>query len=233
MPGLVEEKPRFPDPRTKLVAVLCISALSFAAPGRVGGALLFAVAVAFSLLCGAWRSALCSLGIYLALSALSVALEGPLVQVSSVVDFFFLRVVTLVCLLSGFFASTSVSSLLAALRATRIPEAAVLLVATVLRFMPSLRQDIHFIAQGMRTRGRGPLFRRILVHPIAAYEGFVVPLLMRALVTANELAVSAETRGISQQCKKTSLSKVRFSLADAGLIVVVAAACAAVFIGLS
>lgn len=88
-----------------------------------------------------------------------------------------------------------------------------------MRFLPSLKQDAIYIKQGMKTRGVGLSFWRVLSHPAQTYEGFLIPILMRLLMTATELSASAETRGISYPCKKTHYILVDFRLRDGLLLI--------------
>ena len=92
-------------------------------------------------------------------------------------------------------------------------------IAIILRFLPSLKQDAIYIKQGMKTRGVGLSFWRVLSHPAQTYEGFLIPILMRLLMTATELSASAETRGISYPCKKTHYILVDFRLRDGLLLI--------------
>ena len=73
--------------------------------------------------------------------------------------------------------------------------------------------------QGMKTRGVGLSFWRIISHPAQTYEGFLIPILMRLLMTATELSASAETRGISYPCEKTHYILVDFRLRDSILLI--------------
>lgn len=100
-----------------------------------------------------------------------------------------------------------------------IPQAIVIPVAIILRFLPSLKQDVLYIKQGMKTRGVGLSFWRIVSHPAQTYEGFLIPILMRLLMTATELSASAETRGISYPCEKTHYILVDFRLRDSILLI--------------
>lgn len=76
-----------------------------------------------------------------------------------------------------------------------------------------------YIKQGMKTRGVGLSFWRIVSHPAQTYEGFLIPILMRLLMTATELSASAETRGISYPCEKTHYILVDFRLRDSILLI--------------
>ena len=50
-------------------------------------------------------------------------------------------------------------------------------------------------------------------------RGFLIPILMRLLMTATELSASAETRGISYPCEKTHYILVDFRLRDSILLI--------------
>lgn len=125
---------------------------------------------------------------------------------------------TIALALNILFQTTEISELIAALQASHIPQAIVIPVAIILRFLPSLKQDVLYIKQGMKTRGVGLSFWRIVSHPAQTYEGFLVPILMRLLMTATELSASAETRGISYPCEKTHYILVDFRLRDSMLV---------------
>ena len=101
----------------------------------------------------------------------------------------------------------------------KLPQVIVIPVAIILRFLPSLKQDVLYIKQGMKTRGVGLSFWRIISHPAQTYEGFLIPILMRLLMTATELSASAETRGISYPCEKTHYILVDFRLRDSILLI--------------
>lgn len=141
------------------------------------------------------------------------------IHLSSVITFFLLRILTIALALNILFQTTEISELIAALQASHIPQAIVIPVAIILRFLPSLKQDVLYIKQGMKTRGVGLSFWRIVSHPAQTYEGFLVPILMRLLMTATELSASAETRGISYPCEKTHYILVDFRLRDSILLI--------------
>jgi len=136
-----------------------------------------------------------------------------------VITFFLLRILTIALALNILFQTTEISELIAALQASHIPQAIVIPVAIILRFLPSLKQDVLYIKQGMKTRGVGLSFWRIVSHPAQTYEGFLIPILMRLLMTATELSASAETRGISYPCEKTHYILVDFRLRDSILLI--------------
>ena len=198
------------DSRIKLLLILLTSALAFALGGGLTGLLLFGVVCLFALLSGLWKTSIKFAIVYIVLLVLAQVLP---IHLSSVITFFLLRILNIL------FQTTEISELIAALQASHIPQAIVIPVAIILRFLPSLKQDVLYIKQGMKTRGVGLSFWRIVSHPAQTYEGFLIPILMRLLMTATELSASAETRGISYPCEKTHYILVDFRLRDSILLI--------------
>ena len=213
------------DPRIKLLLLLFTSVLAFFLRGELSGLLLFGVVCLFSLLSGIWKTSIIFSGFYIVLLMLAQILP---IHLSSVITFFLLRIITISLALSILFRTTEITQLIAALRASHIPQTIVIPLAIILRFLPSLKQDVVYIKQGMKTRGVGVSFGRVICHPAQTYESFLVPVLMRILMTATELSASAETRGISYPCEKTQYISVRFRLRDLLLMTVMLALMAAV-----
>ena len=199
------------DPRVKLLNALMVSTLAFSLPGRLASLPLLAAGALFALAVGRPGLAARFTVAWGALFALAQVV--PLV-LASIIYFLFLRAVVVVLAVGTMYATTEMAALVTALRAMRLPRELVVAVAVMLRFIPSFQQDVQSIAQGMRTRAVGVTPLRLVRHPALVYEGFVVPLLMRALMTSSELAASAETRGISCPCPKTSYLVVAFTIRD-------------------
>lgn len=204
------------DSRIKLLLILLTSALAFALGGGLTGLLLFGVVSLFALLSGLWKTSIKFAIVYIVLLMLAQVLP---IHLSSVITFFLLRILTIALALNILFQTTEISELIAALQASHIPQVIVIPVAIILRFLPSLKQDVLYIKQGMKTRGVGLSFWRIISHPAQTYEGFLIPILMRLLMTATELSASAETRGISYPCEKTHYILVDFRLRDSILLI--------------
>lgn len=195
------------DPRVKLLQVLFTGVFTFSIGSRVTGVVLFAVSLLFLLMGGKLKTGMKILAIYLGLSFLSSLVPAGF---GSMIEVFWLRMLTLITALVAFYSTTQVSELISALRKMHLPQVVVVSLAVTLRFFPSIRQDLVYIRQGMKTRGLKLSLRR----PAQLYEGFVVPLLMRVLATASELSASAETRGISSPEPKTSFVHVRMRPID-------------------
>jgi hypothetical protein len=91
--------------------------------------------------------------------------------------------------------------------------------AVMLRFFPTIKQDVICVRQGIKTRGIDISILGMLKHPFKIYEMLLIPILMRMLSVATELAASVETRGLGISCKKTSYVEVHFSIPDTLLLI--------------
>jgi energy-coupling factor transporter transmembrane protein EcfT len=86
-----------------------------------------------------------------------------------------------------------------------LPYRLAFLVATSLRFVPFFAREIHEIAVAQRLRGAN-LTARALVNPLCWKDLFfclLVPILVRAMKTADEAALSAEARGFGTRRTRT------------------------------
>jgi energy-coupling factor transport system permease protein len=94
----------------------------------------------------------------------------------------------------------NISAFLSRLRA---PSGFVLGMLVIFRFFPAMKAAFRSLMESMRNRG---LFRtpHILRHPLATLEYILVPLLLRCLQIADQLAVSAVSRGIEAPVKRES-----------------------------
>ena len=93
-------------------------------------------------------------------------------------------------------------------------------IAVMLRYVPTIREDWHFIKDAMRMRDVSPNLKNFILHPAMTIECIYVPLMMAASKTADELTVASVTRGIENPTQRTSYVRIGFGIAD--LIVVLA-----------
>jgi energy-coupling factor transport system permease protein len=103
-----------------------------------------------------------------------------------------------------FLRTTQASQMMRSLRRI-IPYRLSFLVFTSLRFVPLFAREIREIAMAQRLRG-ARLSPRDLLHPGNWRDMFhclMIPLLVRALKTADEAAMSAEARGFGQRASRT------------------------------
>lgn len=120
----------------------------------------------------------------------------------------------------GFLASilvstTKVSEFLSAMNRLHAPKNLVIPLAVMMRYLPTIREDWHYIKDAMKTRGISPSIKNLLTQPLATLECLYVPLMMAASKAADELSIAAITRGIENPVSRTCLIQIGLGPADA------------------
>ena len=115
---------------------------------------------------------------------------------------------------STFIATTKVSELIAAMYSIRIPKSITITFAMTLRFFPTFGEEVHNIYNAMKLRGITVSFRNLFTRPVLLFEAMVIPVIMRSVSIAEELAASAVTRGIDNPAKRTSFVVLKIKKSD-------------------
>ena len=110
--------------------------------------------------------------------------------------------------------TTKVSEFLSAMNRIYAPKKFVITFAVMLRYIPTIREDWHFIKDAMRMRDVSPSLGGFLSHPGMTVECIYVPLLMMASKAADELSIASVTRGIENPGPRTCLVQIRCGDAD-------------------
>lgn len=93
------------------------------------------------------------------------------------------------------------------------PTQAILGLLVVFRFFPTMRSELASILSSMRNR-RLTGIRQVVRHPVITCEYVIVPLLLRCLQIADQLAVSAVTRGAEAPGVRGSYHERPFRVSD-------------------
>lgn len=112
--------------------------------------------------------------------------------------------------------STSISDLIHALQLWKIPDAIIIPIAVMFRFFYTITQDYKIVKDSMKMRGIDMGF--LLKHPAKYIEFTVVPLLMGISNTADDVAVSAMTKGLVPGNRRSSISTTKIKFNDYVLI---------------
>ncbi|MDR3122208.1 MAG: energy-coupling factor transporter transmembrane protein EcfT [Treponema sp.] len=99
--------------------------------------------------------------------------------------------------------SSPPGNLIAFLSRLRAPSSVILGALVIFRFFPAMGTELRILGESLRNRG---LLRTgaMLRHPLATVEYVLVPLLLRCLQVADQLSVSAVSRGIEAPVKRES-----------------------------
>ena len=96
------------------------------------------------------------------------------------------------------------------LSSIHMPTGVILGLMVIFRFFPTMKAELKAVGLSMKNRGLTSV-RQFAVHPLASVEYVLVPLLLRILQIADQLAVSAVARGA--EIERTSLHKALSALA--------------------
>ena len=211
-------KPLHLDPRTKLLLILLCVLSAMSAPSLYFQFALAALIGVLSALCGRWRYALCGIIAYALICTFTVWCMGVLHGTWRTMFVAFLGLVHKVyaCgMLAGLVISTTkVGEFLSAMARLRISKKLTIPIAVMLRYLPTIREDWHFIKDAMRLRDVSPTLWGFLKDPAMTVNCIYVPLLTAASKAADELSIASVTRGIENPKPRTCLAEIRMHAAD-------------------
>ena len=224
-------KAQYLDPRTKLFLLLLCVLCAMSAPNLTFQFALAALIGLLSALSGKGRYALRGLLVYALICAFTVWCMGRITGTWRTMFVAFLGLVHKVyaCgMLAGLvIATTRVGEFLSAMARLRVPKKLTIPIAVMLRYLPTIREDWHFIKDAMRLRDVSPTLAGFLKAPAMTVNCIYVPLLTAASKAADELSIASVTRGIENPKPRTCLVKIRMRAADGLALLLLAAFLAA------
>lgn len=212
------------DPRTKLILLfLCVLCTMFA-PSLTYELILVVLIAVVGLLSGKYRYALMGVaayGIIYGITQYTIYELSGTWQAILAAFFGLVNKVYPCGFLAGIMISTTkTGEFMAALYRIHMPKSVVIPFAVMLRYLPVVREDWHYIKDAMRMRDIAPSVKNIFLHPVMTVECLYVPLMTAASNTADELSIASVTRGIENPGPRTSLVEIRFSAKDVAAVVV-------------
>ena len=206
------------DPRAKLFLILlCVLSAVFA-PNLYFQFVLVTLIALLAALSGKWRYALRGIIAYALICVFTVWCMGMLTGTWRTMFVAFLGLVHKVyaCgMLAGLVISTTkVGEFLSAMARLHIPKKLTIPIAVMLRYLPTIREDWHYIKDAMRLRDVSPTLLGFLKAPAMTINCIYVPLLTAASKAADELSVASVTRGIESPKPRTCLVKIQMQAAD-------------------
>lgn len=206
------------DPRTKLFLILmCVLGSMFAPSLAYQFALVLLIAF-LGLLLGKWKYSVKAVCFYALMCVLTVWIMAEMTGALRTMFVAFLGLFHKVyaCgMLAGIVLSTTkVSEFLSAMNRVHAPKKLVIPLAVMLRYIPTVREDWHFMKDAMRLRDVSPSPAGLLTHPGMTIECIYVPMMMAASKAADELSVASVTRGIENPNARTCLVRIKCGAAD-------------------
>lgn len=118
------------------------------------------------------------------------------------------------CILAGILLvrNASMQKMIAAMRALRLPGGFIIAMSTTLRYFPAIKEEFGNIRSAIKLQNI-PFSEKL--------ECTIVPIMMSAANTSDEIAAAAVVRGIENPCKKTSYVDIHITCPD--LIIMISA----------
>ena len=211
-------KPLHLDPRTKLFLILlCVFCAMFAPNLYFQFALVTFIGLlaAFS---GKWQYALRGIIVHALICAFTVWCMNVVTGTWRTMFVAFLGLVHKVyaCgMLAGIVISTTkVGEFLSAMAKLHFPKKLTIPIAVMLRYLPTVREDWHYIKDAMRLRDVSPSLWGFLKSPAMTVNCIYVPLLTAASKAADELSIASVTRGIENPKPRTCLVTIKMRKTD-------------------
>lgn len=188
------------DPRTKVLLLIISMIIATTAPSLSYECALILLIAFMGILCGKVRYSIIGTIVFLALYLFTTLYLGNVTGTAYTMFTAWLSLVFKVypCgMLAGIAVSTTrVNEFLSAMNKAHVPQKVVIPLAVMLRYLPTIREDWHFIKDAMRLRDVSPSLKGLISHPGMTIECLYSPLLMAASKAADELAIASVTRGI-------------------------------------
>ncbi|MCY1153006.1 MAG: energy-coupling factor transporter transmembrane component T [Sphaerochaetaceae bacterium] len=201
-----------PTPLSKLFVTVFLSVcISFNTSALFSFALVAFISV-FCMLNSKSKLAIKSITIYLLLNILSFDfilssydfLKNYVLFLVIVAKFFYLP------FLGGIFfvATSDVSSIIVSLEKVKLPKTIIIPLSVIFRYFPTFKEDRKSIKDAMKMRGI------TFKNPIRYLEYVSVPTIISATNIIDDISISAETKCISDPCKKERFFDVKYTLID-------------------
>ena len=117
--------------------------------------------------------------------------------------------------------STKPNEFISAMNLWHIPEAFIIPVSVVFRFVPTLAEENKSISNAMRMREIRFGTKKFLKNPSMILEYRLVPLMMSVAKIGEELSAAALSRGLGGLKKRTCIVELRFGIWDAGMAILI------------
>lgn len=115
--------------------------------------------------------------------------------------------------------TTKVSEFIVSMEKSNIPKEVTIPLSVIFRYIPSVYEEIKSITNVMKMRGFG-LNVKSLKNPLKLVEFYMIPILVSAIKTADELSAASLTRGLSNPEPRTHFMEVKLNKIDYTLLTV-------------
>ncbi len=211
------------DPRTKIIILVLISFMVFnEVPLYISGILVLVpfICLFFS---NRIKLALTYILIYIIAKYVQMYLLQTATGIIAILLVMFSYTATrmLPILIMGYYTitTTKVSEFISSMEKSNIPKEISIPLSVIFRYIPSVYEEIKSITNAMKMRGFG-LNVKSLKNPLKLIEFYMIPILVSAIKTADELSAASLTRGLSNPKGRTHLIEVKLNKMDYALLAI-------------
>lgn len=208
------------DPRTKILFMVFISSIMFFVYDNIGIDIAIVSIAILLLISNKNYKASAIYGILFVLALISTKTKN-MHELPSILNMINVLLNSLVIRLFPIFmlgyytiSSTKPNEFISALEKWNIPEAFIIPVSVVFRFIPTLKEENQAISSAMRMRGIRFNSKKTKADPSLFLEYRIIPLLFSVVKIGDELSASALTKGLDNAQGRTSLVEVKFGKYD-------------------
>lgn len=108
--------------------------------------------------------------------------------------------------------STELSDLVASLRHMKLPDSLLIPISVIFRFIQSTLEDMRSVKEAMKMHDL--TISLVFKDPMLYLEYKLIPLMMVSVQTADDVAISAMTRGLKVGQERSTISKARLHWYD-------------------
>lgn len=211
----MQRKEKKIDPRTGLGLLLAANVIAFSQDCQFVEIGWLVIVGVLMMICGRSLSAmkwLVAFGVVVCLQMYILPASPKIIATSFLIFANYTRKL-FSCLMVGslMIHTLSLREMIVGMRSLHVPQKFIIPIAVTLRYFPAIREETGHIRDAMKLRN---------IHGIDKVEALVVPLMMSASATAEELSAAAVTRGIENPVKKTSLVCLKMTALDWGCLVI-------------
>ena len=211
------------DPRTKIIILIILSFMVFNdASLYISGILVLIPFICLFFLYHK-KSALIYIAVYALAKYIQISILPTATGLAAIIliTFSYTAARMLPILMMGYYTitTTKVSEFIASMEKSNIPRDIIIPVSVVFRYIPSVFEEIKSITNAMKMRGFG-LTVKSLKNPLKLIEFYMIPILISAVKTADELSAASLTRGLSNPEPRTHLLEVKLTKLDYTLLAI-------------
>ncbi len=234
-PPAVEGAPRGIDPRVSIIVLVAINMQMVLGRGMLSELAALALAVSAMAYCRRFSSIARWVAWYAVFAVVAWALvmtrDIAFSPVAASVSMY-RRILPAFMFGSNMIATTRLGELGCALQALRVPGNAAVALCVAFRFLPTMGCEFRAVHEAMKVRGMALSPKTLACHPVRTAERYLVPVVARVGMVADELGNAVVVRGMGSSARRTSYYRLGMGPTDAAFLassaaMVVLAGCSA------